>query len=84
MQRRFGSELGGGALQHLRRGIHSYQAGWAKRGEKLEPSACTAASVEHIKVADIGEHSAEKALLKRQKRVWQLVVDLRPNVEEVR
>jgi hypothetical protein len=53
------------------------------RREKLKPSACAAAYVEHIEAGNLGEHSAEKALFQCEKRVWLLVVDLRPDVEEV-
>src|SRR5207248_10378290 len=83
VQRRFGSEFGGGALQHLGRGVHSCQTGRAVGGQKLKPSACAATNVEHIEPADVWKHSAEKALLQCEKRVWLLVVDLRPDVEEV-
>src|SRR3982074_1763472 len=83
VQLRFGSELDGGALQHFRGGIHSYHTGGAKRRQKLKPSACTAAGIENIEAADIGEQPAEKALFQRKKRVWLLVVNLRPDVEDV-
>jgi hypothetical protein len=70
-------------LQHLRRGVYSDSAGWAVGSEKLKPSACAAAYVEHIEAGNVGEHSAEKALFQCEKRVWLLVVDLRPDVEKV-
>ena len=70
-------------MQHLGRGVHSSQAGGVMRRQKLKPSARAAAGVEHVEAADVGKHSTEKALLQREERIWLLVVDLRPDVEDV-
>jgi hypothetical protein len=49
----------------------------------LKPSTSATAGIEHIEASDILEHMAKETMLERQKRIWLLVIYLRPDVEDV-